>query len=77
MGHPKIKEKSGLRPRLPKNIANIKQKVPKGNQRGAPGGPRVAQGCPGHQIRGGPEYPSSGYPGVDPGQRYPGPWGTQ
>ena len=44
MGHPKIKEKSGLRPRLPKNIANIKQKAPKGSQRGAPGGPRVAQG---------------------------------
>ena len=44
MGHPKIKEKSGLRPRLPKNIANIKQKAPKGSQRGAPGGPGVAQG---------------------------------
>ena len=44
MGHPKIKEKSGLRPRLPKNIANIKQKAPKGSQRGAPGGPRIPQG---------------------------------
>ena len=44
IGHPKMKEKLGLRLRSPKNIANIKQRAPKGSQRDAHGGPRVTQG---------------------------------
>ena len=43
-GHPKMKEKSGLRPRSPKNIAKVMQRVPKGSHRDAHGGPRGAPG---------------------------------
>ena len=43
-GHPKMKEKSGLRPRSPKNIAKVMQRAPKGSHRDAHGGPRVTQG---------------------------------
>ena len=43
-GHSKMKEKSGLRPRPPKNVAIAGQRAPKISKGGAHGGPRVAQG---------------------------------
>ena len=43
-GHPKMKEKSGLRPRPPKNVTKAGQRAPKRSKGGAHGGPRVAQG---------------------------------
>ena len=43
IGHPKMKEKSGLRPRSPKNIAKVMQRAPKGSHRDAHGGPRVSK----------------------------------
>ena len=39
-----MKEKSGLRPRSPKNVANAGQRAPKRSKGGAHGGPRVGQG---------------------------------
>ena len=41
---PEMKEKSGPRPRSPKNVAKVRQRAPKWRGRGAHGGPRVAQG---------------------------------
>ena len=41
---PKMKEKSGLRPRPPKNVTKAGQRAPKRSKGGAHGGPRVAQG---------------------------------
>ena len=43
-GHPKMKEKSGLRPRPPKNVTKAGQRAPKRGKGGAHWGPRVAQG---------------------------------
>ena len=44
IGHPKMKEKLALRPRSPKNITKLMQRVPKGSHRDAYGGPRGAPG---------------------------------
>ena len=44
IGHPKMKEKLALRPRSPKNITKLMQRVPKGSHRDAHGGPRGAPG---------------------------------
>ena len=44
VGHPKMTEKSALRPRSQKNITKVMQRVPKGSHRDAHGGPRGAPG---------------------------------